>query len=86
MVYSLPDGLWMLAFITLILWIWDFKLHSGSVPWLILSVGTGLLFEIFQGVQLVPGTFDLIDIATMLIAALVPLILVTINHSGCAKN
>jgi hypothetical protein len=76
----------MLALVTLVLLIWDFKLHSRSIFWLVLAVGTGLVFEIFQSMQLIPGTFDIMDIASMLIAALIPLLLVTINRSRCATN
>ncbi|HLF64075.1 MAG TPA: hypothetical protein VI603_09990 [Saprospiraceae bacterium] len=85
-IYSLPDALWMLALVTLVLLIWDFKLHSRSIPWITIAVGTGLLFEIFQGVHLVPGTFDVTDLVFILLAALFPLSFALLKLRTCKTN
>lgn len=64
--YSLPDGLWVYAFTSAILIIWDGK----PSKWLFLPVISGPIVELFQLLNLFPGTFDLIDLGLMLLAIL----------------
>ncbi|HUR31485.1 MAG TPA: hypothetical protein VMZ69_08620 [Saprospiraceae bacterium] len=73
-IYSLPDGLWMFALILLILMLWDFKLNKGSFLWVIIAFFLGILFEALQGLHIVRGTFDIIDIYFILIAVILPIL------------
>lgn len=82
-IYSLPDALWMLGLVTLVLLIWDFKINSRSIPWIILAILTGIFYEIFQAFRLVKGTFDIIDIGVMIVAALIPLSLTYLKQFSC---
>ena len=82
-IYSLPDALWMLGLVTLVLLIWDFNLHLRSIPWIIIAIVMGLLFEIFQGFQVVPGTFDLADLVLIFFAALLPISFIMIKQYIC---
>ena len=71
-IYSLPDGLWMLALVVLVLAIWNFKLNMQSLPWLVMAVLSGVMFEVFQGLGFLSGTFDVTDLILMMMAALLP--------------
>ncbi|MBK8355374.1 MAG: hypothetical protein IPL13_08370 [Saprospiraceae bacterium] len=71
-IYSLPDALWMMALITLILFIWDFKLNVRSIPWIVSAIITGIPFEIFQGFHLIRGTFDRNDLLYDYLPPVVP--------------
>jgi len=73
-IYSLPDALWMFALMLVIMMIWDFRLTRQSIPWIILAVIAGILFEIGQGINIIKGTFDPIDVICILICAFVPLL------------
>ena len=85
-IYSLPNGLWMLALILTIMTIWNFKVNVRSIPWIILSVASGLLFEIFQGFQLIRGTFDIKDLFWIFVAAILPLSLIILKLRSCKAN
>lgn len=85
-IYSLPDALWMLALVMLILMIWDFKLHNKSIPWVVIAVLTGILYEVFQGFHLIRGTFDVGDLILMVIGALLPLSFIMLKIRACKTN
>jgi len=82
-IYSLPDALWMMALITLILFIWDFKINSKSIPWIFSAFITGILIEIFQVFHLIRGTFDRNDLLFMIVAACIPLSFTLKNQVKC---
>ncbi len=73
-VYSLPDGLWMMALMLVIMMIWNFKFNSQSIPWYIGTFLAGILFEAGQAFQWVSGTFDIIDLCFLCIGALLPIL------------
>ncbi len=79
-VYSLPDGLWMLALITLILLIWDFKLDRKSLPWISMAIVTGICFELFQGLHWIRGSFDILDLILVLSVGLIPVFFLLIKN------
>lgn len=74
--FSLPDALWLFSFNYVLLTLWDFNVNSQSVFWLFLAPIIGLFSEIGQLLGVVSGTFDLLDLALLLIATLIPFILV----------
>jgi len=84
-IYSLPDGLWMLALVVLVLAIWDFKLDMRSLPWLAIAVLSGVMFEMFQGLAILSGTFDVTDLILILVSAFIPISYVFLKVSLC-KN
>lgn len=67
--YSLPDGLWVYAFTSLMGFIW-FRVprSSAKLLWTLLPVSMAMGAEIGQGFRLVPGTFDWSDMLSYLIA------------------
>ncbi len=56
--FSLPDGLWVYSFSSIILILWAGKINY----WLIIPFITGVLVEILQGFTFI-GTFDYLDLA-----------------------
>jgi hypothetical protein len=54
--FSLPDGLWVYSFTSIILILWAGKINY----WLIIPFTSGILIEILQGFSFI-GTFDWID-------------------------
>ena len=82
-IYSLPDGLWMLALMMLMMLIWNFKLHHKSLPWLAGAFMTGILFETAQGLHWISGTFDINDIYCLCLGALLPILFTLLKPCVC---
>ncbi|MDR0228198.1 MAG: hypothetical protein LBI72_03950 [Flavobacteriaceae bacterium] len=74
--FSLPDALWLFSFNYILLVLWDFNINKHSIFWLLLASIIGVFSEIGQLIGIVPGTFDIVDLALLLIAALIPFLLV----------
>lgn len=72
LIYSLPDGLWMLSLCILILAIWGFQRSREAIAWIIIMLAIGGLFESFQAINIFPGQFDWADLACIIVAALIP--------------
>jgi hypothetical protein len=60
--YNLPDFLWVFSFTSLILIIWNKKIVSENISYIIFPVSVGVLSEIGQLFGIINGTFDLMDI------------------------
>lgn len=72
--FSLPDALWLFSFTYTNLLLWDFTITKQSIIWICLAPVIGLVFEIGQLVNVIPGTFDLTDLVLLILAALFPLL------------
>ena len=72
--YSLPDGLWLFSFISLILITWKNEINSSNLFWLIGLPLIALLSEIGQSISIIRGTFDWTDIAMYLFGFILPFI------------
>ena len=79
-VYSLPDGLWMFAFVLFMMAVWDFQMTGHGRFWIIISVIVGISFEIFQALVSGMGAFDWVDMLFMTIGAGLPLLLFKKNQ------
>lgn len=73
--FSLPDGLWLFSFTSLILITWKNEINSSNLFWLIGLPIIALLSEIGQSISIMPGTFDWIDIAMYLFGFMLPFII-----------
>jgi hypothetical protein len=65
--YSLPDGLWVYSFTSALIIFWKNE-KTKLIFWLVIPFTTGILFEILQGFNCFPGTFDVIDLILSIIA------------------
>jgi len=62
--YSLPDALWVYSFTFLMQSVWFLHPKSyGRTFWILLPVSLAVGAEVGQLLKIVPGTFDLMDIA-----------------------
>lgn len=66
LIFSLPNGLWILSFLIIIGLIWE-KYHIFFIIYSSFFTGISILFEFLQKVELIPGTFDIADILVLLI-------------------
>lgn len=73
--FSLPDGLWLFSFISLMLVIWNNEINYRNLFWLIGLPLIALLSEIGQSISIVRGTFDWNDITMYLIAFTLPFVI-----------
>lgn len=74
--YSLPDALWQYAFGATMAAVWRGEpLTKRKLAFLVAPAALGILVELGQGVGLVPGTFDLADVAASAAAALLAVVL-----------
>ena len=77
---SLPFALWNLSLGFSLLSIWYFKLHKEIKLFIIMVViFSGLLIEVLQGLSIVRGTFDPLDLFLLLISSLT-IIIITLTH------
>jgi hypothetical protein len=60
--YSLPDGLWAYSFSSAFIILWRDQSSIGKY-WLLIPFTTGCLSEVAQGLGMMKGTFDVIDLA-----------------------
>jgi hypothetical protein len=87
--YSLPDALWVYSFTAALALIWRFE--SKSLPrliWLLIPSVLAVGAEFGQALHLVPGTFDLSDIISYIIAGVLGSILpnIDIRHAPEQTN
>lgn len=85
-IYSLPDALWMLTLMLIILMIWNFRLNRKSIPWISLAFVTGISFEFLQAFHIVRGTFDAIDLAFIIAGGLIPVSITLLNFTSCKTS
>lgn len=73
--YSLPDGLWLFSYISILLVIWRNVISKQNIHWVLIVPLIAIVSEIGQLIKLVPGTFDIVDICFYLSGTIVPILL-----------
>lgn len=71
--YSLPDGLWIFSYISLMLYIWKNSITKNSIIWIFIIPFFALFSEFGQLLKLVPGTFDVFDLLFYVLGIFLPL-------------
>lgn len=74
-IYSLPDGLWVFSYVSGLMLVWDNHINKSNFFWIILIPFLSLSSEFVQFYNLIPGTFDLMDMTFYLIGAVLPIII-----------
>jgi hypothetical protein len=69
--YSFPDGAWVLFGSMLLFFIWDYKFNLYCVFFPVVGIGS----EILQYFGFLRGTYDAVDLAFLIVASLIPLYL-----------
>lgn len=82
--YSLPDGLWIFSYISLILFLWNNQLKKENMFWIFSIPIIAIFSEILQASYLLQGTFDTMDILLYLLGSILPFIFynksITVKH------
>lgn len=73
--FSLPDGLWVFSYVSLMLVIWHKSISKYSVFWIFLIPVIAICSEFGQLFGLVPGVFDLMDLLSYFTGIVLPFIL-----------
>lgn len=77
--FSLPDGLWVFSYISLILLIWGNNINKRNLFWAFLIPFIAISSELGQLFNIVPGTFDAIDLTFYIMGTISPFIFFTNN-------
>jgi len=75
--FSLPDGLWIFSYTSLVLLIWRNKINRENFFWIAIIPILIILSELGQLFNIVPGTFDLIDVLLYSLGAILPILIFT---------
>lgn len=75
--YSVPDGLWLFSYLSILLVIWNNKISKHNVHWLLSVPTIAIVSEIGQWFGIVPGTFDVFDLIFYLAGTVLPILLFT---------
>jgi len=75
--FSLPDGLWLFSYTSLVLLIWKNKINRENFFWIAIIPIFIILSEFGQLLNIVPGTFDLVDILLYSLGAILPILIFT---------
>ena len=73
--YSLPDGLWLFAYMFLVDAIWNGTRSIATYIFIFSLPILALMSEILQYCELVPGVFDWIDVISYLFAIMLYVII-----------
>jgi hypothetical protein len=71
--YSLPDGLWAYSYVCLLLYLFKGQIDRARLIWLTAIPFAGVLIELLQLRNLLPGTYDPVDIIFILLGYFIPL-------------
>jgi hypothetical protein len=63
--FSVPDGLWAFAFTRAMILVWSGTWSRASAPWILLAPMVAIGSELGQGLRIVPGTFDVVDLLSV---------------------
>ncbi len=69
-IYSMPNGLWLLSFSFLMLLTWGNKLSIYALYWTLFLLVIALLSEVMQFFQIIYGVFDIADIVAYILGFL----------------
>jgi hypothetical protein len=81
--YSLPDGCWVYSFTAFMVRVWaNEDRRAWSVFWLLTPVSLAVGAELGQGIHIIPGTFDVVDLFVYVVAGALAIFL----NRGCNEN
>jgi len=75
--FSLPDGLWVFSYVSLVLLIWNNTISKHNIFWIILIPIIAVLSEFGQYIKIIPGTFDELDLMFYILGAFFSLLIFT---------
>ncbi len=75
--YSLPDGLWLFSYLSVLLVVWDNTISKQNIHWLLLVPAVAVFSEIGQFFGIAPGTFDIFDLTFYFGGTVLPILIFT---------
>jgi len=72
--FSLPDGLWIFSYVSLMLLIWQNSISKKNISWILITPILAISSELGQLFGLITGTFDLIDLLLYIFGMTLPFI------------
>ena len=79
--YSLPDGIWLFSYLSILLLIWDNKISKHNIHWVLLIPSIAIFSEIGQLFEIVSGTFDITDLVFYLAGTILPILIFTTKYT-----
>lgn len=76
-VFSLPDGLWLFSYVTLLLYLWDNEISKQNILWMIIIPLIAIFSELGQLLNFISGTFDPVDLTFYIFGTLLPFLIFT---------
>ena len=73
--YSLPDGLWLFSYVSLVLYLWKNELKSENLFWVFSIPLISIISELGQIFKIITGTFDIIDLLMYVLGTILPFII-----------
>jgi len=73
--FSLPDGLWVFSYVSLLLLVWQNSLSENSLFWILIIPFLALGSEGGQLIGVIPGTFDGYDLLFYSIGMIAPFVI-----------
>ncbi|WP_143884253.1 hypothetical protein [Chryseobacterium binzhouense] len=70
---SLPDGLWLFSYVCLMLYIWKNSITFFNLFWISVIPAIAIASEVAQGLGILQGTFDTMDLIFYLFGGVLPL-------------
>ena len=78
--YSYPDGVWIYSFVSLMIVIWDRAKSNMRFFWFAIAPILGISAEIYQYFNILPGTYDPLDLIFCIIGSFLPFGLIKYNR------
>ena len=77
--FSPPDGLWIFSYVSLMLLLWKNEVNKQNLFWIFMVPLIAIASELGQLFNMVPGTFDLVDLTFYLLGTIIPFVVFTNN-------
>src|SRR5690606_24761044 len=75
--FSLPDGLWIFSYVSLMLIIWQNSISLKNIFWILILPFLAISSELGQLFGVIIGTFDFMDLLLYISGMILPLIIFT---------
>jgi hypothetical protein len=82
-IYSLPDGLWLFSYLSVLLVIWGNTISKQNIYWLLSVPLIAIFSEIGQFFEIISGTFDILDLIFYIAGTVMPIL--TFTNSKITK-
>ncbi len=70
LLYTLPDALWLYAFMCVMIWLWQKQNTYTAILWILAAPLLAISLEVLQYTGHLSGTFDVLDIVSYLLTCL----------------